>query len=503
MPFPPYLLGIDAGTTVTKAVLFDLTGEQISHASARVPLVHPAPHRVERDQDSVWDTVVKSVRSVLASSGADPEDVVSVGLTSHGDGVYLVDEAGRATRPGILSLDTRARDVVRRWDGDGTSEAAHALTGQRPWPAAPAALLSWLAQHEPETLARTRWALPCKDMIRMRMTGVAVTEPTEASLSFTDVQTQQYDDGVLQLYGLSAFGHLRAPIVGCTEISGRLTKESAAALGLSMGTLVAGSAHDVDASAIGSGVHAPGVVSVVAGSFSINQTISTQPCVGAGWAARNFVEPGRWMNMSISPTSATNMEWFTQVLCRQSLEAGAAEGNPLGFVEREIAAIEDDPSEVLYLPYLYGSPLPQDASASFIGLRGWHSRGHLLRAVMEGVAFTHHTHVARLDTAFDTGTVRFSGGASRSARWSAIFADVLGRPVEVAESTETGALGVALLAGVAAGVYGDLGSAVGAAVRIVATHQPDPERAAELSLARHRHEAAVRALAPLWGEETR
>jgi L-xylulokinase len=493
------LLGIDAGTTVTKAVLFAPDGRLVARHAVRVAQSTPAPHHVERDQDAVWDSVIETVREVLAQTGRAAGQIAAIGLTSHGDGIYLVDDAGRPTRPGIMSLDTRAQALVERWADDGTAEAAQPMTGQRPWASAPAALLGWLAEHEPDVLARTRFALPCKDMIRHRLTGEFATEPTEASQSFTNVATQAYDETVLAIYGLTPFARLSAPIVGCADIAGRVHADAARVTGLLEGTPVAGSAHDVDCGAIGTGVRDPGTASVIAGSFNINQVVSLRPCLGS-WIARTFAEPGRWLNMSISPTSSTNFEWFTQTLCRSDLADGAATGDPFGFVEAEIAEIAHQPSEVVYLPFLYGSPLPGDASATFLGLRGWHGRGHLLRAVMEGVAMTHRHHIDVLAAGLGVDTVRLTGGATRSARWTQIFADVLNRAVEVTDCPEASALGVAQLAGIAAGVYPDLPAAISATVRVQRRVEPG-EGLAAMAAQYERYRDACQALDGYWSTD--
>lgn len=495
----PCLLGIDAGSTVTKAVMFDLNGRVLGEASARVAPSYPAPHQVERDQDEQWDRLATIIRETLDNAGRVGSDVIAVGVTSHGDGVYLVDAEGRPTRPGIMSLDSRARGVVHSWDLSGVSDRAFTLTGQRPWPSAPAAVLAWVQKHEPEVLAATRWALPAKDMLRHRLTGVFSTEPTEASQSFTNVTTQVYDQDVLELYGLGGLGGLLPPVVPSTATAGTVSPEAAALTRLVAGTPVGAGAHDVDCAAIGTGVIAPGTVSVVAGTFSINQVVSTSARIAPGWYARNFVLDRHWMNMSVSPTSATNMEWFAQQLCAEDLARSADEGDPFAFVEREVRQIQDSPSEIVYLPFLFGSPLPQDASGTFAGLRGWHTRGHLLRAVMEGVAFTHRMHIEALDAAFESPLVRLTGGASRSARWCQTFADVLGRPVEVTDVSEAAALGAALLAGIASGVYADLADAVEQTVRVAARYEPDPVAVTTMNQSYKRFRAVMDALLPVWG----
>lgn len=489
------LLGVDAGTTVTKAVLFDASARELARASRRVPLTYPAPHHVERDQEVLWQAVAEAIREVLTAVPGSAQRVRSVGITSHGDGVYLVDEHGLPTRPGIMSLDTRARDVVEGWDRSGVSDDALALTGQRPWPSSPAALMAWLMAHEPDVVAGSRWALAAKDALRFRMCGVVATEPTEASLAFTNVRTQVYDSAVLDMYGLSSAERLLAPVKPCDFVVGHVTAEAAALTGLVPGTPVAGSAHDVDCSAIGTGVIAPGTASVVAGSFSINQVISAEPVTGDRWLARNFVSAGLWMNMAISPTSSANMEWFVQQFAADELARGQREGDPFAFVDRDIASIESDPSDVVFLPFLYGSPLPTAASAAFLGLQGWHRRGHLLRAVMEGVAFTHRIHVDDLASSFRIDDVRLTGGASRSHRWCQIFADAFQRPIEVTNIEESGAWGSAMLAGLAAGVFPSLVAAVESTVTVEHRYLPNGDH---LNAAYRDFTRALVALDPYW-----
>ena len=489
------LLGVDAGTTVTKAVLFEASGREVARASTRVPLMYPEPHHVERDQNRLFDAVVEAIASVLGMVDGAAARVRAVGITSHGDGIYLVGADGMPTRPGIMSLDTRAQGICERWEDNGIADAAEVLTGQRPWPSSPAALLAWLRETEPDVIAASAWALPAKDALRMRLCGVVSTEPTEASLAFTNVRTQVYDPEVIAIYGLSDIASMLPPVFPCDSAPGVVTAEAAALTGLLAGTPIAATAHDVDCSAIGTGVIAPGVVSVVAGSFSINQVVSDAPVTGKGWLARNFVTPDRWMNMSISPTSSTNMEWFTQQFAADELRRGAESGDAFRFVEDEIAGIDTDPSDVLFLPFLYGSPVNGPASGAFLGLQGWHTRGHLLRAVMEGVALTHRLHVRTLATAFTIKAARLTGGASRSDRWCQIFADALGMPVEVTQVDESGAWGAAMLAGISAGVFTSLDDAVAQSVHMERTFHP---REGQLDAAISHYETALHTLDPYW-----
>ncbi len=494
-----YLLGIDCGLTVTKAVVFDAQGRAIGSGAVRTPQDTPHPHWVERDMERLWRDCAEAIRAALAQAGAGGADIAGIGATAHGDGLYLVDEEGRPVRAGILSLDSRAVEIIDAWRQSGVLDEALQLTGQQPFAAAPAAVLAWLARYEPEALQRARYALACKDWIKLKLTGHIAADPTEASVSFTDVRTQRYCTEAFALYGLQQMEGKVAPVVGSTDVAGEVTSEAAAATGLRPGTPVVSGLHDVDASAVGSGCVHPGQISVIAGTYSINQTISTSPLLNASWACRNFVEPGQWMNMSISPASATNLEWFVQELCPLECERARAAGrSPFDEVNEQVQAVLDEPSRVFFHPFLYGSPYGARASAGFFGLRGWHSRGHLLRAIYEGVCFNHRTHVDALRSAFPCSEVRLTGGGARSGIWCQIFADALGLAVRVPETQEAGALGTAICAGVGCGISSSLEQAVGQMVRIARTYEPDQERHARLSAAYNTYVALANALAPLW-----
>ncbi|NDJ59589.1 MAG: carbohydrate kinase, partial [Chloroflexi bacterium] len=292
----------------------------------------------------------------------------------------------------------------------------------------------------------------------------------------------------------------RAPtIIGSAQIAGHVTEAAAALTGLVAGTPVVSGLHDVDACAIGTGCSEPGQLSMTAGTFSINQVISAAPAMDARWACRNFVTPGRWMNMSISPASATNLDWFVSELCAAEIAQAEQVGrSPYAFVNDEIAAVIDEPTKVYFLPFIYGSPYGDQASAGFFGLRGWHTRGHMLRAVFEGVAFNHKWHIDALRSAFDVTEVRVTGGGARSEIWSQIFADAFGLPVVITEAQEAGALGAAICAGLGAGVFASLETAISRTVRAVRTYSPDPARGARLAEAYQLYTDLAQALQPIW-----
>ncbi|WP_068110955.1 FGGY-family carbohydrate kinase [Tropicimonas marinistellae] len=473
------ILAIDSGLTVTKAVIFDLSGRQLGVARRNVPQLKPQPRKVERDMDDLWRQTASAIRDVLAASQTDPADILSVAATAHGDGVYVLDREGAPLGAGILSLDSRAIDIVAEWEADGTSGKSLELTGQAPHVSAPSALLAWMAREEPERFARISHILACKDWLRFCLSGSIGTDRTEASTSFTDVHSQRFSDAALDLFGLSQLRPALPEVAHPAEIIGVVTEAAAAATGLKAGTPVAAGLHDVTASVHGIGAHCTGVVGIVAGTYSINEAVSTAPRTDPRWFCRNAVEPGLWNNMSISPASTTNYDWFLDTFCAAERAQAAADGTSIHAVlAPEIDAALERPSPILFHPYLYGSPFGAVPSAGFLGLRGWHGRGDVLAALLEGVAFNHRQHVDALREAFGGAEARLTGGASRNPTVARLFADILGMDVTVSETDEAAAWGAALCAGAAVGAFARFDADPRDLDAMATTYSPSPERSA-------------------------
>jgi len=262
----PYLLGIDSGLTVTKAVVFDTNGYEVGSSAIQVAKYSAKPRWVERDSHKVWEACRHAIHAALGDAGVAGSQIAGIGVTGHGDGMYLVDADGQPTRPGIASLDTRAYEIVQRWHASGIMDDVLALTGQQPFAATQAALLRWVKEFEPEVLARTRWVLSCKDWIRFKLTGEFATDRTEASTAFADVRTQAYSSQAFALFGLEDVEAKMPPIAMPSAVVGRLTREAADETSLTTGTPVVAGLHDVDACALASGCIHPGQLAVIAGT---------------------------------------------------------------------------------------------------------------------------------------------------------------------------------------------------------------------------------------------
>lgn len=312
----------DGRLTVTPSVPFDETGRALATASRRLPQSIPCPHHVERDMETLWQATCEVIAEVLTRVTLPASDIVGIAATAHGDGLYLLDRAARPLGPGILSLDSRAQGVVDGWDAAGLFPEALALTGQVPHASAPSALLAHIRDTDPDRFAAIGHVLSCKDWLRTCLTGTVGIDQTEASTAFTDVETQTYSDAALTLYGLDALRGALPDIATPDAIVGRVTPEAAHEPACPPGTPVMAGLHDVTASALGIGGQRPGVMDVVAGTYSINQLVTAAPTRDAAWFCRNGILPGQWNAMSISLTSTTNYDWFIATFCAGEDPAG-------------------------------------------------------------------------------------------------------------------------------------------------------------------------------------
>ena len=495
----PCLLGIDNGLTVTKAVVFDETGAVLSVARRRIPQIMTKARHVERDMAGLWAATAEAISDAIAESGRPASGIAAVAATAHGDGLYLLDRDGNPLGHGILSLDSRGGDIVAHWDGDGTAEAALALSGQRPHASAPASLLAHIREHEPERFGAIGTAFACKDWLRYCLTGTIGTDLTEASTSFTEVASQAYAPDILELYCLGALSGALPEVALPDAVIGGVTPQAAALTGLVAGTPVVAGLHDVTASSLGIGGYGVGQVAVVAGTYSINETVSTRPVVDARWFCRNGLRFGEWNNMAISPASAANYDWFLDRLCKSDQKAAEVEGASIHErLGREIGEAIERPSTVLFHPYLFGSPHGSTASAGFLGLRGWHGRADMLRAVIEGIAFNHRVHVGDLRQGFEMKTAKLTGGISRNPLFAQLFADVLGMTVTVTDTEEAAAWGAALCAGSGIGLFSSPTDDPRDLASIGHDYHPDPVRQKALDERYGLHSDLAKALAPLW-----
>jgi L-xylulokinase len=491
-----YLLGLDAGNTVIKAVIFDRQGNEIASASAEGHSRMPCPGHVERGLDELWANACKVIRTCIEQAAIAPRDIVAVGCAGHGNGLYALDLNGEPLL-GIQSLDTRAAALVEEWQQQGVGDRTYPIGHQRPWPSQTPTLLAWLKRHRPEAFSRLGTVFLCKDFIVSRLAGVRVSDVSDmAGCGLLDVTNRRYDQALMQAYGLGDCMPLLPRLIESSDVAGHVTDEAAAQTGLVSGTPVVGGLFDVVASAIGSGVTRTGAASIIAGTWSINQVIIDTPQLAAPVFMSSTFDRERYMAIESSATSAANLEWLVREFFADVLANGRSPFDLCGELAASIEPASDDP---LYHPFLYGAQQNGNARAGFYGVAGWHTKAHLVRAVLEGVAFGHRQHIETMRSAgaiFNEAVL--SGGGSRSLIWPQIFSDVLGLPVSIARSRETGALGAAIAAGTGAGIFSDFAAGAASMVRMERHYVPNAGLGGHYERRYGLYLDLAEAMAPIW-----
>jgi L-xylulokinase len=465
-----YLLGLDAGNTVIKAVIFDLDGREVAHAAREGHSRMPQPGHVERDLGEFWTNAQAVIRACIESARIDAREIRAIGCAGHGNGLYALDRHG-APLIGIQSIDTRAGMLAEELEASGVGDITIAIGRQRPWPAQTPTLMAWLKRNQPELFGRIGTVFLAKDYVTYRLTGERVSDVSDMSgCSLLDLDRRSYDGRLLDAFGLSGCDHMLPRLVESDEIAGRVTAGAAELTGLAEGTPVVGGLFDVVASALGSGVTRSGGASIIAGTWSINQVITDGTQLSGPVFMWSTYDRARFMAMENSATSAANLEWMVREFFHDCPE----DASPFDMACELAASVPPSATAPFYHPFLYGAQTDGNARAGFYGVGGWHDKAHLMRAVLEGVVFGHRWHIDRLRAAgvtFEDAVL--SGGGSRSRVWPQIFADILGLPVTVTRSRETGALGAAIAAGTGVGLFRDFSDGATRMVKAEKVLQPD------------------------------
>lgn len=497
-----FLLGLDNGGTMVKAGIYSVDGSTAAFASAEIPAILGRDGYVERDMDLLWETNCRVIQDVIHKAGADPADIAGVSVSGHGNGLYLVDEDHNPVMRGIYSTDTRAREYVDRLDAAGVLDELFPKTMQTLYPGQFPPLLAWIHDHRPTVLEKAKWALGCNDYIRLCLTGEACGEITNMSAaSVLDQNTRGYDDEILEKMGISRCRELLPPFVRSCEICGRVTARAAQKTGLAEGTPVAGGLIDLTACAIATGLTDVSRLCMIAGTWSINEFISREPLFSKGLLLTSvYCIDGYYLVTDGSMTSASNLEWFLrEFFDSEKQQTDTQDIYSIANAMVESAGPRD--SAVIFLPFLYGTNVNADAKSCFLGLSGWHTRAHMLRAVYEGIAFSHRMHIERLLALRDMPeAIRMAGGVTKSRTWVQIFADVLQMPVEISDHTELGTLGVAMCAGVAVGEYDSLYEASQVFSKTSYIYRPDRTKKDIYDKKYALYKAAIQALSPVWKE---
>ena len=466
-----YFLGIDTSTTSSKALLMDEKGNVIAVASSLHTLQTPKPLWSEQDPREWRDAVSASIRSVLEKAGIGGERVAAIGLTGQMHGLVLLDGDGNVLRPAILWNDQRTQsqcDEIHQIIG---KEKFIQITGNVALTGFTAPKILWVKENEPEIFSRAKHVLLPKDYIRYKLTNkYAMDKADGAGTVLFDLKIRDWSDEVLAALKIPR-AWMPNTFEG-TEITGYITEEAASLTGLKAGTPVVAGGGDQAAGAVGMGVVEPGIVGLTVGTSGVVFATTPSALIEPEGRLHAFCHavPDKWHFMGVMLSAAGSLQWYRDML---------APNVSFDDLLKEAESIPAGSEGLQFLPYLSGERTPHPdplARGAFIGLTLRHSRAHMTRAVLEGVAFGLKDSFTLIQNAGlgQITQVRASGGGTKSALWRKILASVVEAELVTVNTTEGAAYGAALLAGVGIGKWGDVAKACSSCIKITGSTLPVP-----------------------------
>ncbi len=467
-------IGIDIGTSATKTLAINEQGRVLAHATHSYPCYNPRPLWSEQDPEDWWTATVATVQQVVREGNLKPADVKAIGLSGQMHGAVFLDDHNRVIRPAILWNDQRTTaecDEIESLVGGKEKvlelAANPALTGFT------APKILWLRKFEPHHWERVRKILLPKDEIRRRLTGEYATDVSDASGTLLlSVEERQWSKQMLSRLDIDI--DLLPDCFESPDVTGTLTESAAELLGLSTDTIVVGGAGDCPAGAIGNGIVTGGIASTIVGTSSVVLVHSDSYHVEPEGRLHTVCHavPGKWMMMGVNLAGGGCLQWFRNELCKEEIALTRKDpANVYLRLNSEAASVQPGCQGLIFLPYLSGERTPHndaDARGCFIGLTMSHSRGHMVRAIMEGVAYNMRESMVMIKGLdVPVNQIRVSGGGSQSQVWRQIQADMFGQQVVTVNCVQGPAYGVALLAAVGAGAFSSVEEACQSTIRVV------------------------------------
>jgi xylulokinase len=453
-------------------VLLGDNGRLLGSATANhAAFSSPRTAWAEQDPDDWWRACHQAVRAVLSQSRVAADALTCVGLSGQMHGAVLLDARGALLRPAIIWCDQRT-EVECRWLDDTIGrDRLLQLTSNPALTNFTLTKLLWVRSHEPEVWSRVRRVLLPKDYVRFRLSGEYAIDVADASGTLLlDVARRRWSREMLDAAEIDE--RLLPAVFESPEICARVSREAAALTSIPANTPIVAGAGDQAAGAIGMSITRPGAVSATIGTSGVVFAATDRPATDPSGRLHTFCHaiPGRWHVMGVTQAAGLSLRWF-----RDQIASGASYEQ----LTAEAAGVPPGADGVLWAPYLMGERTPHcdpNARAALVGLAASHGRGHIVRALMEGVAFSlRDTFSIFSEMRVPVDSVRLGGGGSRSPLWRQIQADVYGYPVDTVQADEGAAYGAAILAAVGIGLWPTVDTACDALVRRAAKTEPQPE----------------------------
>lgn len=474
----PYLLGIDIGTSACKAAIFDRSGEVIASASEEYPVDYPHPGWAEQDPQDWWRAVCTAIRR-MAADGVDLSEIAGIGIDGQSWSAIPVDQAGNVLAKTPIWMDTRAQDICDEYNERVGAAQIFQTAGNSLQPSYTTAKILWYRRNLPEVYRRTYKILQSNSYIAFRLTGNMTQDISQGyGLHCFNMRTGTWDEKLCE--ALEIPGSLLPDIFPSHAVIGTVSSQAAKESGLTAGTPVAAGGLDAACGTLGAGVVHPGETQEQggqAGGMSICiDTYQADPRLILGY----HVVPGRWLLQGGTTGGGGVMRWLEREFGAYEREAGLSrQKSSLELFNEAAEAVSPGCDGMIFLPYMSGERSPiwdPDAKGVYYGMDFGKTKGHFIRAAMEGVAYSlhHNLEIAR-EAGAEAEVLRAMGGSANSLLWTQIKSDITGKPIVVPSSDTATTLGAAILAGVGVGMYGSFEEAVELTVKEKRRHEPNPE----------------------------
>ncbi len=462
------LLGVDIGTSSCKTALFDPEGKVVAQGGSEYPVSYPRKGWAEQDPAQWWEGVCRAVREMISDNGIDPAEIAGIGTDGQSWSAIALDREGNVLCPTPIWTDTRSEEICRETEDRLTAEKLFGLCGNPAKPGYTWPKILWYRKHRPEVFEKTEKILQSNSYIVYRMTGEITQDLSQGyGLACFDMRKGCWDEEMCEALGIPR--RMLPEIVPCHQIVGKLTVDAAKQMGLREGIPVAAGGLDAACGTLGAGVVSPGQTQEQGGqaggmSICIDQ-YAADPRLILGF----HVVPGRWLLQGGTTGGGGALKWLRETMCPE-----------LSFAEMSALAETAEPGSggVTFLPYMAGERSPiwdPKACGVFFGLNFGVTRAQMIRACMEGVAYSlRHNLETAAEAGARAGGLRAMGGSANSRIWTQIKADVTGCGIEVPGSDTATTLGAAMLAGVGTGVWQGFEEAARQTIRVNRTYEPDP-----------------------------
>ena len=478
----PYLLGIDIGTSACKVAVFEKSGTVVAAANGDYPVYYPKEGWAEQDPEEWWSAVCQAVKKAIQKAGIAPEEIAGIGIDGQSWSAIAMDKDGNVLTNTPIWMDTRAQSICDRLNEEIGAEQIFEVSGNSLQPSYTTAKILWYKENLPEVYQRIHKILQSNSYIAYKLTGVMSQDVSQGyGLHCFDMRKAAWDEDMCRKLGIPM--EFLPEICACDHVVGTVTEKAAEESGLAVGTPVVAGGLDAACGTLGAGVIHPGETQEQGGQAGGMSICTDSPKGDARLILGYHVVPDRWLLQGGTTGGGGVMRWLEREFGAYERIAGKEQGkSSLDLFNEEAAKVPAGSEGVIFLPYMAGERSPiwdPDAKGVFYGLDFSKTKGHMIRAAMEGTAYAlkHNLDVAE-SVGAKVDVLRAMGGSANSLLWTQIKADITGKPIVVPASDTATTLGAVILAGVGTGVYKDFDEAVDKTIEVRRQHAPNTENRA-------------------------